>query len=50
MTKNVLLLGCAYPPELPYFTRGVVKTNFLRLAWKDRLRFAGRAVARKLGG
>lgn len=23
MTKNVLLLGCAYPPELPYFTRGV---------------------------
>jgi hypothetical protein len=27
MTKNVLLLGCAYPPELPYFTRGVASVG-----------------------
>ena len=27
MTKNVLLLGCAYPPELPYFTRGVARAG-----------------------
>ena len=33
-----------------YFTRGVVKTTFLRLPWKDRLRFVGRAVLRKVGG
>ena len=33
-----------------YFTRGVVKTNLMRLAWKDRLRFVGRAVGRKLFG
>jgi acetolactate synthase-1/2/3 large subunit len=31
-----------------YFTRGVVKTNFLRLPWKDRLRFAARAFSRRL--
>lgn len=31
-----------------FFTRGVVKTNLLRLPWPDRLRFIGRAVARKL--
>ncbi len=30
-----------------FFTRGVVKTNFLRLPWKDRLRFVARAIARK---
>ena len=33
-----------------YFTRGVVKTNFLRLPWGDRLRFVTRALGRKLGG
>jgi len=27
MTKNVLLIGCAYPPELPYFTRGVARAG-----------------------
>ena len=32
-----------------WFTRGVVKTTFLRLPWKDRLRFVARAVGRKLG-
>ncbi len=30
-----------------FFTRGVVKTNFLRLPWGDRLRFVARALARK---
>ncbi len=33
-----------------YFTRGVVKTNFLRLSWPDRLRMLGRAVARRVTG
>jgi acetolactate synthase-1/2/3 large subunit len=31
-----------------YFTKGVVKTNFWRLPWGDRLRMLGRAVARRL--
>ena len=31
-----------------YFTRGVVRTNLLRLSWPDRLRFVGRAVARRV--
>jgi acetolactate synthase I/II/III large subunit len=31
-----------------YFTKGVIKTNLLRLPWSDRLRFIGRAVVRKL--
>lgn len=31
-----------------YFTRGVVKTNLLRLPWPDRLRFVARAVARRV--
>lgn len=30
-----------------YFTSGVVKTNFLRFPWKDRLRLAGRVIKRK---
>ena len=30
-----------------WFTKGVVKTNLLRLPLKDQLRFIGRAVARK---
>jgi len=34
--------------ERTYFTRGVVKTNLLRLPWKDRLRFVGRALLRRL--
>jgi acetolactate synthase-1/2/3 large subunit len=29
-----------------YFTKGVVKTNLLRLPWNDRLRFVGRAMFR----
>ena len=31
-----------------YFTKGVVKTNLLRLPWTDRVRFIGRAITRKL--
>ncbi|HUG39709.1 MAG TPA: thiamine pyrophosphate-binding protein [Longimicrobiales bacterium] len=31
-----------------FFTRGVVRTNLRRLPWKDRLRFVGRAVGRRL--
>jgi len=30
-----------------YFSRGVIRTNFLRLAWKDRLRMVVRILARK---
>jgi len=33
-----------------WFTRGVVKTNLLRLPLTDRLRFVGRAVARRVTG
>jgi len=31
-----------------YFTRGVVKTNFWRMPWPERLRLLGRAVSRHL--
>jgi acetolactate synthase I/II/III large subunit len=31
-----------------FFTSGVVRTNLGRLPWPDRLRFVGRAIARKL--
>jgi len=30
-----------------YFTRGVVRTNFARLPWPDRIRFVARALARR---
>jgi acetolactate synthase-1/2/3 large subunit len=33
-----------------FFTRGVVKTNFLRLPWADCLRFVARALGRKAFG
>ena len=33
-----------------YFTRGIMTTNFWRLPWSERLRMAGRAVKRRLGG
>ncbi len=35
--------------EKTYFTRGVVRTNFGRLPWSDRIRFVLRALGRKLG-
>jgi len=31
-----------------HFTRGVVKTNLIRLPWKDRLRFVLRALVRRM--
>ncbi len=31
-----------------FFTRGVVKTNFWRLPWGDRLRMLGRALGRRI--
>jgi acetolactate synthase-1/2/3 large subunit len=34
--------------EKTYFTRGVVKTNFGRLPWNDRVRFVLRALSRRL--
>ncbi len=34
--------------EKTYFTRGVLKTNFWRLSWPDRLRMLVRAVIRRL--
>jgi acetolactate synthase-1/2/3 large subunit len=34
--------------EKTYFTKGVIKTNLLRLPWSDRLRFIGRAAVRRL--
>ena len=33
-----------------WFTKGVVSTNLHRMPWGDRLRFIGRAVARKITG
>jgi acetolactate synthase-1/2/3 large subunit len=37
-----------------FFTRGVIATNFRRLSWPDRLRFAARVIGRRslqrLGG
>jgi acetolactate synthase-1/2/3 large subunit len=33
-----------------FFTQGVVKTNLLRLPFRDQVRFLGRAVKRKLTG
>ena len=31
-----------------FFTSGVVRTNFGRLPWRDRLRYAGRAILRRV--
>jgi thiamine pyrophosphate-dependent acetolactate synthase large subunit-like protein len=31
-----------------HFSKGVVKTNFLRFPWKDRFRMIGRVVKRKI--
>ena len=33
-----------------YFTAGVIRTNFGRLPWKDRLRFVWRALGRRVFG
>ena len=31
-----------------YFTKGVVRTNLGRLPWRDRARFIGRALGRRI--
>ncbi len=36
--------------QATFFTRGVVRTSLGRLPWPDRLRFVGRALARRLPG
>lgn len=46
--KPVLVEVAIDYSEKTYFTKGVVKTNFLRFPWKDRLRLAGRLIKRKL--
>jgi acetolactate synthase-1/2/3 large subunit len=33
-----------------FFTQGVVKTNLLRLPWRERLRMVGRALGRRVPG
>jgi acetolactate synthase I/II/III large subunit len=38
------------PAYSTHFTRGVLKTNFWRLPWGDRLRMLGRALARRVVG
>ena len=44
-----VLVDCAIDySRKTYFTRGVVKTNLLRLPWPDRIRFVARAVARRV--
>jgi acetolactate synthase-1/2/3 large subunit len=48
--KPVLVDTAIDYSEKTFFTRGVVKTTLLRLPWKDRLRFVGRALMRKLQG
>jgi acetolactate synthase-1/2/3 large subunit len=49
-SKPVLVDTAIDYSERTFFTRGVVKTNLLRLPWKDRLRFVGRALWRRVGG
>lgn len=45
--KSILIDVAIDYSEKTYFTKGVIKTNLLRLPWGERLRFVGRAVARK---
>jgi acetolactate synthase I/II/III large subunit len=48
--KTVLLDVAIDYSRKTFFTRGVVKTNLLRLPLRDRLRFVGRALARRVTG
>ncbi|MCC7440307.1 MAG: thiamine pyrophosphate-binding protein [Bdellovibrionales bacterium] len=44
-----VLLEAAVDYSMPtYFSKGVLKTNFLRFPWKDRLRLVARVVGRKI--
>jgi len=46
-TPVVVDVGIDYSQKT-FFTRGVVKTNLIRLPWKDRLRFVLRALVRRM--
>lgn len=46
--KPVLVEVAIDYSEKTYFTKGVVKTNFLRFPWKDRFRLVGRVIKRKI--
>ena len=48
--RPILVEAAVDYSQKTYFTRGVVKTNLLRLPWRDRLRFVGRALARRATG
>jgi hypothetical protein len=48
-TKTPVLVEVAIDASRKtWFTRGVVRTNFGRLPWRDRLRVGARAVGRRL--
>lgn len=50
-TGRPVAIDCAIDySRKTFFTSGVVKTNFGRLPWRDRLRYAGRAVLRRVTG
>lgn len=47
-TGRPVAIDCAIDySRKTFFTSGVVKTNFGRLPWRDRLRYAGRAILRR---
>jgi len=49
--SHPVLLDVAIDYSTPsFFTQGVIKTNFLRFPFKDRLRLAGRFLKRKIIG
>jgi acetolactate synthase I/II/III large subunit len=48
-TGRPVAIDCAIDySRKTFFTSGVVKTNFGRLPWRDRLRYAGRAIVRRV--
>ena len=50
-TNRPVAIDCAIDySRKTFFTSGVVKTNFGRLPWRDRLRYAGRAIVRRVTG
>jgi acetolactate synthase I/II/III large subunit len=47
-TGHPVAIDCAIDySRKTFFTSGVVRTNFGRLPWRDRLRYAGRAILRR---
>lgn len=46
--RPVLLEAAIDYSNPTYFTKGVVKTNFLRFGWKDRIRLVSRLIQRKI--